>query len=252
MAHGASYSSLLRGFGIQAQELARAVQANPKDPRLNNAYGVMLQQQGRVEESLAYFRAAAQADPKNGDGSYNLARALLTLDRATEALETLDKHPSSSADYHALKGAVLNRLGRSTEAIGPLRRAYQLAPNNQDYAYDLVVTLLKLERPDDAAIVLKKARTLFQGQLRSTPRPECWPMSRERTQRPHRNMNPLPDSNPPLRIFGPRSAMCMPPLTLCPRQKPRMLEQFNSMPHRPSTAKPDGTCSNCNVPVTPG
>src|SRR4029450_14159181 len=97
-------------LGARAQDLARAVQANPKDPRLNNAYGVMLQQQGRVEESLAYFRTAVQLDPRNGDASYNLALALLNLDRAAEALGILNQHGSNSADHDALKGAALNRL----------------------------------------------------------------------------------------------------------------------------------------------
>ena len=142
-------------------DLSRAVQIRPKDSRLQNAYGIALQQQGRFEESLAHFRIALQLDPKYADAAHNLALALLAGNRPAEALEILDKHPSTTADHFALMGSALNALGRTADAIAPLRRACELAPGSQDYAYDFAIALLKSEKAEDASVVLKRARTRF-------------------------------------------------------------------------------------------
>ena len=142
-------------------ELARAVQARPRDPRLQNAYGIALQQRGQVEESLARFRVALQLDPKYTDAAQNLALALLAANRPAEALDILDKYAFATADHYALRGAALNALGRTVDAVSPLRRAYELAPSSPDYTYDLAIALLKAEKSDEASAVLKKARSRF-------------------------------------------------------------------------------------------
>ena len=117
------------------------------------------------EESLDRFRKALQLDPKYTDAAYNLALALLTGSPA-EALDVLEKHPSSLADHVALKGTVLTALGRVSDAATSLRGAYELAPNNENYTYDLAVVLLKLEKSDEAATVLNKACKLFPKSAR--------------------------------------------------------------------------------------
>src|SRR6476469_7895933 len=90
-----------QGRAQQNPDLARAVQERPSDSRLQNAYAIALQQQGRFEESLEHFRKALQLDPKYTDAAQNLALALLTGNRPAEALEVLDKHPGSKADCYA-------------------------------------------------------------------------------------------------------------------------------------------------------
>jgi tetratricopeptide (TPR) repeat protein len=140
---------------------AQAPSVNSRDPRLHNAYGIALQQQGRFEESLTQFRIALDLDPKYIDAAHNLALALLAGGLPKDALEILDKHPGDGADYYALRGGVLNALDRTGDAIVPLRRACELAPNSPDYAYDLAITLLKSDKPEDAGAVLRKARTRF-------------------------------------------------------------------------------------------
>jgi tetratricopeptide (TPR) repeat protein len=142
-------------------DLARAVLARPRDSRLQNAYGIALQQQGRLEESVMYFRKALELNPKYMDAANNLALALLTANRPGEALEALEKYSFATADYYALKGTTLNLLGRPVDAIPALRRAYELAPTNPDFAYDLIVVLLKAERSDEAGRVLAQARRQF-------------------------------------------------------------------------------------------
>ncbi len=158
--------AMLPAFPIHAQsasknDLARAVDANPQDAKLQNAYGIALQQQGRVDESLARFRKALQLEPKYADAAHNLALALVAANRAEEALEVLNKYPSAGADYYTLKGNVFAALGRLPDAVVSLRRAYELAPDNPDSTYDFAVVLLKVENSDEAAAVLRNARKRF-------------------------------------------------------------------------------------------
>ena len=142
-------------------ELVRASKGNPTDPRLQNAIGIGLQQEGRSEESLAYFREALKLDPRYADAAHNLALALLAAGRPAEALDALNKHRFDSADHHALRGAVLNSLERASEAVVPLRRAVALEPSNADYVYDLAVLLLKTDASDEAAVLVRTARKRF-------------------------------------------------------------------------------------------
>ena len=107
------------GASATRWELARAVQARPRDPRLQNAYGIALQQRGQVKESLARFRVALQLDPKYNRSAQNLALALLAADRPAEALDILNKYPFATADHYALRGAALNAVGRTVDAVSP-------------------------------------------------------------------------------------------------------------------------------------
>ena len=140
---------------------------NRRDPRIQNAYGIALQQKGQFNESLVYFRAALRLDRGFADAAHNLAlSALLTVGRPAEALETLKEHQLNTADHHSLKGSALNALGRPAEAIVSMRRAVELEPANEDYAYDLAGVLPKLEKAEAASAVLRKALKLFPASAR--------------------------------------------------------------------------------------
>src|SRR5262249_51773841 len=52
-------------------DLARAVAARPRDPRLHNAYGIELQRSGRAAEAAAHFRTALDLDPHYADAACN-------------------------------------------------------------------------------------------------------------------------------------------------------------------------------------
>lgn len=149
------------GSSQTAEELARAVKAKPGDSRLQNAYGIALQQQGEAKESVLHFQIALQLDPAYRDAAYNLALALLSTAQPAKALETLAKYPGETADYYALKGSVLHAMDKLRDAVVALRRASRLAPRNPDYAYDLIVVLMKAEKLDDAAVEIASARKRF-------------------------------------------------------------------------------------------
>jgi tetratricopeptide (TPR) repeat protein len=142
-------------------DLEAAARAQPRNPRIQNMYGIALQQQGRLDDSIRQFQAALQLDPKFAGAANNLALALLMSGKPAEALETLEKHPFDSAGYYAIKGNAFNALGRADQAAEALRRATRLAPGKDGYLYDLAVVLLRAERSEEAESLLVKARTRF-------------------------------------------------------------------------------------------
>ena len=152
---------LCQGPAPAESELARAVALRPKDPVAHSRYGVFLQQEGRGIEAIAHFRTALELNPRSTEHSYNLALALLHDGRAGEALAVLDKYPAAGADQFALRGAVLNALGRTPEAADALRRAVALDANNPDSLYDLALTLLKVDASAEAAALLDRGRRRF-------------------------------------------------------------------------------------------
>ena len=145
------------------QDLARAVAARPRDPAAQSRYAVFLEQQGRSEEALAHFQAALDLAPHSAEYAFNLALAMLHLSRAAESLAVLDRHPATSADHLLLRGAVLNALDRPADAAVVLRRALALEPANPDSLYDLALTLLKINASAEATALLDSGRRRFPG-----------------------------------------------------------------------------------------
>ncbi|HUO94551.1 MAG TPA: tetratricopeptide repeat protein [Rhizomicrobium sp.] len=89
-----------------------------REPRLALAQhnlGVVIVQRGAVAESVAHFKAARDADPRNGLYWLSYARALLRSGQAPEALTTLEQ-----AKSRGLSGAGLEAL--MAEALGAQRR----------------------------------------------------------------------------------------------------------------------------------
>ena len=174
--------------------------------RLQNAYGIALQQRGQVEESLARFRVALQLDPKYTDAAQNLALALLAANRPSEALDILDKYPFATADHYALRGAALNALGRTVDAVAPLRRAYELAPSSPDYTYDLAIALLKSRNPTKRLLVLKKARSRFPNSAKIHAASGVLAYHNGRTMKPRMSTRRRRSWSPAQRTYGLPSA----------------------------------------------
>ena len=132
-----------RRFPILAQsssitDLERAIKANPRDAKASKC----LRHRASTARSTSKNRWTGSArhlqlDPKYADAAHNLALALFAGNRPAEALDVLDKHPSSLGGSFRAEGYGITALGRVPDAAASLRRAYELAPNNEDYTYDL-------------------------------------------------------------------------------------------------------------------
>ncbi len=153
----------IAGAAPSEQDLLRAIAAHPGDPGPHTEYAIHLQSRGRAVEAVAHFRTAYDLAPGAPAAVYNLALGLLAAERPVDALALLDKHPASRPDEHALRGSVLNALGRPRDAAQSLRRAVALDPNDADTVYDLALTLLRIDSGTEALALLDKARARFPG-----------------------------------------------------------------------------------------
>lgn len=156
-------AALARALAAQPAEqpLRQAATARPNDAAARSRYGIFLQQQGRPAEALTHLRAAVELSPKSPEYNYNLALALLHAEQPVEALTVLDRGTFAGADHLALRGNVLNALGRADEAATALRRAVALDAANPDTLYDLALTLLKLDAGPEALPLLEQGRRRF-------------------------------------------------------------------------------------------
>lgn len=92
-----------------------------------------------------------------------LARLKVERNQAPAALELLQKNAAfgeRSADYQGFAGALLNRAGRSAEAVERYLAATRLAPNEGRWWAGLGIALDAAGRPADARDAYQKARSL--------------------------------------------------------------------------------------------
>lgn len=77
-----------------------------------------------------------QNDQGNYTGHFGDVRRLIMQNRIAEAEELLDGVPeyNRDAEWHFLKGSVYYKRGWLTEALRNFERAYQMEPNNPEYA----------------------------------------------------------------------------------------------------------------------
>lgn len=80
----------------------------------------------RYEEALIAYQAVLLLDPGNTLIADRAGRILLRLERYEEALAIYEKlsHISSSLSVYLYKGLILQRLGRSIEALDAYRKAH--------------------------------------------------------------------------------------------------------------------------------
>jgi len=119
----------------------------PDYPLAQNALGVVLFDQGQVEEAEKHFRAALKSQPGHAGAHSNLAMCLLKLERVEEGLTHLDEairlDPKLAQAYRN-RGRAFLVLGRMDEALRDYARAVELLPDSAvaqtGYAEALVET----------------------------------------------------------------------------------------------------------------
>ncbi len=98
------------------------------------AHGLLLQDQGRLEEAEACFYGVLSRDPDNDFVHSRLALCLMNQPgKKTRALETIDEAIRIRADepfYHALRALILSDLRRGKEALESVDRAIALNPED--------------------------------------------------------------------------------------------------------------------------
>ncbi len=97
--------------------------------------GNLLQKQGKIEESLYFYRRALLSDPNHAQTYYNQAVAFQVQERYEEAIEcyskTIQLDPGNSDAYYNL-GTALQLQGRFNESIQPYLKALEAQPDMFD------------------------------------------------------------------------------------------------------------------------
>ena len=145
-------------FGRAAEEFIAAQKTNADRPEARSMLGSYYAQRGATAEAEAEYKAALRLSPQYMLAAINLADLYRRLQRENDAENVLRAAIAVTAldagVHHAL-GLTLVRLKRLNEALGELRRAAELAPEQARYAYVYAVALHSAGRGSEAMAVLR-------------------------------------------------------------------------------------------------
>jgi len=123
-------------------ELRAAARLEPNRPEVRNMLGLGLASVGRNSEAIEQFELALRARPDYSSARSNLATALAKAGRIDEAVENLRQvltaNPQDAAakrrlaDALTVRGVLLLRGGKPSEAVAQFDEALKLDPSNQD------------------------------------------------------------------------------------------------------------------------
>jgi MSHA biogenesis protein MshN len=160
-AHFRRAAALLnQGRVSEAEEhLIGALHADPSHVPARQAYVALLLEQQRVDAALRVLREAVAVNPSQPTFSLALARVHVEQRDYRLALEVIDKSGTAaqSADSQALRGAVLQRLGRHGEAVSAYQKAVLGAPYAAGNWTALGISLEALGRSAEAAQAYQRA-----------------------------------------------------------------------------------------------
>ena len=125
--------------------------------------GVILQQTGKIRESLVPNQKAAALFPQDAEAHSNLGLTLQGLGRLNEAEASLRQAIAlipDCAEAHYNLGIMLQELGRLDEAEASYRQATALKPGYAEAYNNLGNTLLELGRLEEAAASFRQALDL--------------------------------------------------------------------------------------------
>jgi tetratricopeptide (TPR) repeat protein len=133
----------------QAQRLCQQLlRSDPDNPEALNLLGVILQDRGLAEESIALISRAVEIDPAFSDAFANLARGYRFTGEegraVTAARQATELDPSLGEGWLQL-GFALVTLGRYEEALPVLREAVARVPDAADLYVSLAATAQTLK-----------------------------------------------------------------------------------------------------------
>jgi tetratricopeptide (TPR) repeat protein len=125
-------------YARAADEYVAGERFNADRPENRSNLGSFFAERGRFMEAEAEFRAALELDPRFVPAWVNLADLMRVREREPEAeallREALGSAPQDASLHHAL-GLSLVRQGKRDEALRELKRATDLAPDDERFAY---------------------------------------------------------------------------------------------------------------------
>ncbi|MBX7058643.1 MAG: tetratricopeptide repeat protein [Leptospirales bacterium] len=175
----ADYFTALQQYdrGRRAEALILAQRAAAKSPRMsraNSLIGLLLMDAQRYEEATIAFRAAVEQSPYNANYLYNLANALHTLGRSSEALTAADRAIAARSNFAEalyLRGLLLLNMGEALAALQSLKRAEHFGMRSDGFYLDLLLAAERAEQQEDAIAAARQLQsTRDPHALRETAR----------------------------------------------------------------------------------
>lgn len=127
------------GIALQQQgkdgvaALRQAVNLAPNDAGIHNNLGMLLKEQGMLDEALSSFRRALQIKPKYVEAHNNLGLALQKQGKLGEAAASFRRALEIRPDYadaHCNLGLILHLQGQYDDALISLSQAIKADPGN--------------------------------------------------------------------------------------------------------------------------
>jgi MSHA biogenesis protein MshN len=140
-------------------QLAGALRADPSHVAARQTYVAMLLEQHRVEAARRLVQEALAINPAQPAFAVALARIYIEQRDYRNALEVLDKAGPAArdAEFQAMRGAVLQRLGKHAEAVEAYQNAIRIAPQPGTTWVGLGISLETLGRRPEAAQAYRRA-----------------------------------------------------------------------------------------------
>jgi tetratricopeptide (TPR) repeat protein len=151
--------------GEATRQFEAAVRLAPDHEAANLALAVVSVGEGETEKAVGYYSRVLEIDSRNSEALLGLARLYVVSGRAVRALpylETLVRTAPENALAHHELGVALLRIGRLSEGVEHVRRAYALDELFFEAANNVAWVLSSRPEPDlrDGAGALLIAREL--------------------------------------------------------------------------------------------
>jgi tetratricopeptide (TPR) repeat protein len=150
---------LNRGNTAAAEPILRTLIArNPGNADALYNLGMMLSDQGRLEESIETLQRHLESAPGHSNGWAALGVAQARRNATSEAIESLERALElDPQNAHALRNlAAIHAKESPATALSLLQEAARLLPQDQRTLYGLAQCLLRLDRTDEAEPLLLK------------------------------------------------------------------------------------------------
>lgn len=117
----------------------------------------------RLSEAIVSLREGLELHGARHAEAILLARLLVERNDIPNALATLQRHAmgaEDNAEYRGFRAALLQRVGRHTEAIAEYRQALRLTANNAVWWVGLGMSFDATERAKEAGDAFRQARQI--------------------------------------------------------------------------------------------
>jgi len=144
----------------------KAYRKKPTDPQITFYLGLTHREMRNYSEAIKFFKETLKLDPRAADVKFLLADALYGIESYEEALTTIEAAINKGirpAQSNYLKGLILLKLKKNTEAVEAFKKAKELDPALTQQA-DFQIAAAYVQEKE-----YKKAETIFKGLITVDP-----------------------------------------------------------------------------------